>query len=69
MRANLGGFDVDDFVAKLITFMGGYRQTEEIKHDSDDEYDELENDLPLNWELIGRKALAKSRRAPAMDFM
>ncbi|KAH9040751.1 Nse4 C-terminal-domain-containing protein [Lactarius pseudohatsudake] len=77
MKAGAGAFDVDDFVSKLITFMGGRRgeagpkdrasggtdedEEEEEEYDGDDE--------PLDWEKIGRKALAKSRRVPVMDFM
>ena len=83
MKAGAGVFDIDDFVSKLITFMGGRRaggaggpkdrpaQDEEAGVDEDDEDDEEddEDDEPLNWERIGRKALAKSRRVPVMDFM
>ena len=83
MKAGAGAFDIDDFVSKLITFMGGRRaggagvpkdrpvQDEEVGADEDDEDDEEddEDDEPLNWERIGRKALAKSRRVPVMDFM
>jgi len=71
MRADVGGFDVDDFVSKLVTFMGGHVQGRErdSQAPSDvDEEDELEAG-PLNWDKIGRKALAKSRRVPAMEFM
>ena len=82
MKAGAGSFDIDDFVSKLITFMGGRRaggagggpkdrpaQGEEAGADEDDEEEEDEDDEPLNWERIGRKALAKSRRVPVMDFM
>ncbi len=71
MRADVGGFDVDDFVSKLVTFMGGHVQGRErdSQAPSDvDEEDELEAG-PLNWDKIGRKALAKSRRVPSMEFM
>ena len=30
--------------------------------------DDIENEQ-LDWELIGRRALAESRRVPAMEFM
>ena len=81
MKAGAGAFDVDDFVSKLITFMGGRRggggAGPKSRHageynddeDEDDEDDEEDDDEPLNWERIGRKALAKSRRVPVMDFM
>jgi hypothetical protein len=71
MRSATGAFDLDDFVAKLITFMGGRNPLEDrVLDDSDDsdaEVDELE--YPLDWEKIGRRALAKSRRVPTIDFM
>lgn len=87
MKAGGGGFDIDDFVSKLITFMGGRRggggggggagpkdrgerqADADYDEDVDDEEDDDEDDEPLNWERIGRKALAKSRRIPVMDFM
>ncbi|KAA1472846.1 hypothetical protein DENSPDRAFT_839229 [Dentipellis sp. KUC8613] len=67
MKSGSGAFDVDDFISKLITFMGGRRGTETLSDDSDPEDGDI--DVPLDWEKIGRKALAKSRRIPAMDFM
>ena len=87
MKAGAGAFDIDDFVSKLITFMGGRRAAgggggggpkdrdrpdaadydEDVDDDEEDE--DEEDDEPLNWERIGRKALAKSRRIPVMDFM
>jgi hypothetical protein len=86
MKAGAGAFDIDDFVSKLITFMGGRRgggggggpkerhdRQGDADYDEDvdeeDEEDDDEDDEPLNWERIGRKALAKSRRIPVMDFM
>jgi len=85
MKAGAGAFDIDDFVSKLITFMGGRRggggggagpkdrdrpsqADADYDEDVDDEEDD-EDDEPLDWERIGRKALAKSRRIPVMDFM
>ncbi|KAI0684484.1 Nse4 C-terminal-domain-containing protein [Cytidiella melzeri] len=74
MKSGGGAFDVDDFVSKLITFMGGRRNADMHENDNDDDdetYDDDEDDdgTPLDWERIGWKAMAKSRRAPAMDFM
>lgn len=68
MRADIGGFDVDDFVASLVTFMGGHRQTD-TQHIEDGDEVEYDDSAPLDWDSIGRKALAKSRRVPVMDFM
>jgi len=89
MKSGAGAFDIDDFVSKLITFMGGrrgggggggggrgdrpsqadadYDEDEDASEEDDDDDDE--SDEPLDWERIGRKALAKSRRIPVMDFM
>ena len=80
MKAGAGAFDIDDFVSKLITFMGGRRggagpkdrpSGGEGEYDEEDDEDDDDDgdDEPLDWEKIGRKALAKSRRVPLMDFM
>ncbi|KAI0051808.1 hypothetical protein FA95DRAFT_138999 [Auriscalpium vulgare] len=68
MKAGGGAFDVDDFISKLITFMGG-RRGEPVDVVADSDVEDDGGDTPLDWEKIGRKALAKSRRVPAMDFM
>ncbi|KAF8515438.1 Nse4 C-terminal-domain-containing protein [Gautieria morchelliformis] len=64
MKNDAGGFDLDDFVSKLVTYMGQHEDEEE----EDDEDDEDE-DEPLNWEKVGRLTLAKSHRVPVIDFM
>ena len=82
MKAGGGAFDIDDFVSKLITYMGGRRggagagndhpadgEEDDDDDDDDDEDDDDDNDEPLDWERIARKALSKSRRVPVMDFM
>ncbi|KAJ7497416.1 Nse4 C-terminal-domain-containing protein [Mycena latifolia] len=66
MKSGSGSFDIDELISKLITFMGG------AKLDVDDESDAEDTEVnggPLDWDRIGRKALAKSRRVPAMGFM
>ncbi|TFK94495.1 hypothetical protein K466DRAFT_632466 [Polyporus arcularius HHB13444] len=71
MKSGSGAFDVDDFVARLITYMGGRKPTGDIDDDDDDD-DASEHDAagaPLDWERIARRALAKSKRSPVMDFM
>ncbi|KAI0808035.1 Nse4 C-terminal-domain-containing protein [Fomes fomentarius] len=71
MKSGSGAFDVDDFVARLITYMGGRKPVSPVG-DGDEEEDESEYDAagaPLDWERIARRALSKSRRVPAMDFM
>jgi hypothetical protein len=69
MKSSAGAFDVENFVSKLITFMGGRKQTEEVDDDDDDAEVIVDGDAPLDWDKVGRKALAKSRRVPVMDFM
>jgi non-structural maintenance of chromosomes element 4 len=72
MKSGGGAFDVDDFVSKLITFMGGRRNADMREDDEDDDlYDDNDgNDgTPLDWERVGWRAMSKSRRAPVMDFM
>lgn len=69
MKSGAGAFDVDDFVARLITFMGG-RKGVALPDDSDSDVVEEHYDYtPLDWDRIGRRALAKSHRVPVMDFM
>ena len=74
MKNDAGGFDVDDFVSKLITYMGGRKgglnKSPEGSEDNDSqEEDEDDGDSPLDWEKIARLALAKSHRVPVMDLM
>jgi len=69
MKSGGSAFDVDDFVSKLITFMGGRKPTDHPLSEDSDMEEAQDGDAPLEWEKIGRKALAKSRRVPVMDFM
>lgn len=70
MRAGAGAFEIDDLVAAFFTFMGGHRPGEERLTDDGASVDQdIEGDRPLDWSRIGRKAMAKSRRVPAQDFM
>ena len=69
MKSGQGAFDIDDFVSKLITFMGGRKPLDDKLPDDSDTEEADDGDAPLNWDKIGRKALAKSRRVPVMDFM
>ncbi|KAJ7271228.1 Nse4 C-terminal-domain-containing protein [Mycena rebaudengoi] len=68
LKAGTGSFDVEDFIAKLVHFMGGNRAPFEVPSD-DSDAEERDDDRPLEWARIGRRALAKSRRVPAMGFM
>lgn len=68
MKSGSGSFDVDEFIAKLVTFMGGKSLEDHADGDSDEEL--VDNAArPLEWAKIGRKALAKSRRVPVMGYM
>lgn len=70
MKSGSGAFDVDDFVSKLISFMGGAPVPAQLDDDDDDEIvQEVDDDLPLDWDKIGRKAMGKSRRVPYLNFM
>ncbi|KAJ7647211.1 Nse4 C-terminal-domain-containing protein [Roridomyces roridus] len=66
MKSGSGSFDVDDFVSKLLSFMGG---TKSLDVDDSDGEDAESSTGSLEWDRIGRKALAKSRRVPALGFM
>ncbi|KAL0956473.1 hypothetical protein HGRIS_002619 [Hohenbuehelia grisea] len=69
MKSGTGSFDVDEFVAKLVTFMGGSPALkEDIPDDSDDDQT-YELAMQLDWEKIARKALARSKRVPVQTFM
>ena len=68
MKSGSGAFDIDDFVSKLVMFMGGQKSLEDaLPDDSDQDTNDISS--TLDWDRIGRKALAKSRRVPAMGFM
>lgn len=49
--------------------MGGRKNLDEDLPDDSDVDDVDDGNAPLDWDRIGRKALAKSRRVPVMDFM
>lgn len=70
MKSGTGSFDMDEFITKLRNFMNGGLKPENIPEE-DDEIDPDYNteSSKLDWDRIGRLALAKSRRAPALSFM
>ncbi|EKM51312.1 uncharacterized protein PHACADRAFT_32294 [Phanerochaete carnosa HHB-10118-sp] len=69
MKSGSGAFDIDDYISKLVIFMGGRHDVEEVEDDDRDSYDDDGDGAPLEWERIGWKAIAKSHRVPVMDFM
>jgi non-structural maintenance of chromosomes element 4 len=70
MKSGGSAFDINEFISKLITFMGGRKPLEDQLPEGS-EMDDADDDgnAPLDWDKIGRKALAKSRRVPCMNFM
>ncbi|KAF8342145.1 Nse4 C-terminal-domain-containing protein [Cantharellus anzutake] len=66
MKHSVGGFDVEDFISKLVNFMGIQPAGGNENHDGDNEDD---GEVMLNWDKIGYLALAKSRRATGASFM
>jgi hypothetical protein len=69
MKSGSGAFDIDEFVSRLVTFMGGRRSLGDHSANESDAENEGGQEGVMDWEKIGRKALAKSRRVPAMGFM
>jgi non-structural maintenance of chromosomes element 4 len=71
MKSGSGAFDIDDYITKLVIFMGGRHNIEQVNEgaEDEDEYDDEGDGAQLNWERIGWKAMAKSHRVPVMDFM
>jgi len=65
-----GSFDVDEFIVKLRNFMSGGLKTDAVPVDADEDESEYHVEASkLDWDRIGRLAMAKSRRAPALTFM
>ena len=70
MKSGSGAFDVDDYISKLVIFMGGRHNVEEVGEDDEDSYADDDGDgAQLDWERIGWKAVARSHRVPVTDFM
>lgn len=66
LKHSVGGFDVEDFLAKLVTFMGGQEGGGAV---ADDDDDEDTNEGLLQWEKIGYMALKRSHRVTGVNFM
>lgn len=70
MKSGTGTFDVDEFITKLRNFMNGGLKPENIPaEDNEDDSEYNVETSKLDWDRVGRLALAKSRRAPAITFM
>lgn len=68
MKHSVGGFDVDDFIGKLVTFMGG-QEAGAVGADDEDDEDGTVGDGLLRWEKMGYLALRKSRRVSGFNCM
>lgn len=54
-------FNIDEYVNKIVTFMGGRH----YRHGTQDP----DREDSMDWSAIGRVAMRISRRPPTMDFM
>jgi len=54
-------FNIDDYVGKIISFMGGQHYSETTR--------EVDRGDTMDWAAIGRVAMRISRRPPTIDFM
>lgn len=64
MKHDASSFDVDEYIAELVSYMGGSAGDE--REDADELIDDTQQ---LNWRKIGTRAYLYSHKAPAMDFM
>ncbi|KAF5354674.1 hypothetical protein D9756_005397 [Leucocoprinus leucothites] len=70
MKSGTGTFDVDEFIIKLRNFMNGGLKSDAVPAEDDEDESEYNVETSkLDWDRVGRLALAKSRRAPALTFM
>lgn len=82
LKIDADAFDTDEFIARLVKFMGGQanardarrkrtrgKRAAESDEDELDDDDEAEFDRPMKWIKVGRVLAAQSRRAAPFDFM
>lgn len=82
LKIDADAFDTDEFLARLVTFMGGRRGSDRARRrkrtrratqggDDDDEMDGLEDDddVPMLWSRVGKVLAGESKRAAPLDFM
>ncbi|BGP09659.1 hypothetical protein JCM10049v2_005532 [Rhodotorula toruloides] len=82
LKIDADAFDTDEFIARLVKFMGGQanardarrkrtrgKRAAENDEDELDDDDEAEFDRPMKWIKVGRVLAAQSRRAAPFDFM
>lgn len=58
-------FNVDEYIAKLVSFMGGRHQIRGGRV----EPSQRERDEDMDWMLLGRTAMGICRRPPTVEFM
>uniref|UniRef100_A0A8H7Y965 Non-structural maintenance of chromosomes element 4 n=1 Tax=Psilocybe cubensis TaxID=181762 RepID=A0A8H7Y965_PSICU len=68
MKSGTGTFNVDNFITSLVRYMGR-SDSENLQLDDSDSDDDGHFGPALDWDGIGRKCMAKSRRVPATGFM
>jgi predicted nucleic acid-binding protein len=68
-----GGFEIEDYLARCATLLGGTiraknaRTAMQVDEDEiDDEDDEIER---WDWVGLGRRAAKRTKRVPTIDFM
>ncbi|KAG8747115.1 nuclear protein [Ceratobasidium sp. 414] len=69
LKHDAGGFDDTDFVAQLVTFLGGRRADAQQQQEGSESEEEHDHGQWLAWNKLTSRAMASSRAAPAMDFM
>ena len=62
MKLGDAAFNVDEFVAKLVSFMGG-------RHRFDGDSERARDEEHMDWVALGRMASHICRRPPTMGFM
>ena len=62
MKLGDAAFNVDEFVAKLVSFMGG-------RHRFDGDSERARDEEHMDWVALGRMASDICRRPPTMGFM
>ncbi|EGU12119.1 WD-repeat-containing protein [Rhodotorula toruloides ATCC 204091] len=81
LKIDADAFDTDEFIPRLVKFMGGQANARDARRkrtrgkraaESDEDElddDEVEFDRPMKWIKVGRVLAAQSRRPAPLDFM
>lgn len=73
LKIDSNAFDTNEFLTRLVAYMGGKRalnkgKKRQIKGEDEPEADQLDEG-GYNWDRVGRLLAGESRRVPVMDFM